>query len=498
MPLTSPRFAGNDRLERCLAGDFSARLVPNTNGEFVALVQQALMDLGESLPQFGADGDYGGETVAAVLSYKTRHSILTDDGVLDGIVGPKTMAKLDEECTARDQIPGPCPPDSDGPFVDLGGHDEQLVNWLLANTLAARVVGVDAEGATRLLTAGVPDADAVAGQVAQAAAGLLSADGAALPSLLGGLAQLSTLHAQTGDTDTAQAFVGSASWLPPADIGTQLADFITQQLALISPSGGTPVRDLSKPAALNEALFHVSLGRITLDPPAVTQADGSVRLPDPKAQFTIPTTIAGVTFKYSGVGDRTQPTYQPKLKPMTGLDIRHVVGIVRMALHLSSKWGVTEFHHVGMGNEAGRTDCHGQGRATDFLGVKGHRNGADFHLTVFNDWKLFNVPNLRNPTKPRLPDWPPVSGPIEYRLATHPTVDPFVRDFFADVYAWAQGEYQDRTEGPRQVEPPSAIGQGSRIMTPDHPTSKPNTKNGREAHHSHMHWQVGPTGTQAP
>lgn len=109
MPLTSPRFAGNDRLERCAAGDFDARLTLNTVGDFVALVQQALMDLGESLPQFGADGGYGQETMAAVLDYKTRHDLRSPDGSIDGIVGPLTMTKLDEERTALDETAEPCP-----------------------------------------------------------------------------------------------------------------------------------------------------------------------------------------------------------------------------------------------------------------------------------------------------------------------------------------------------------------------------------------------------
>jgi peptidoglycan hydrolase-like protein with peptidoglycan-binding domain len=499
MPLTSPRFAGNDRLERCAAGDFDARLTLNTVGDFVALVQQALMDLGESLPQFGADGGYGQETTAAVLNYKTRHDLRSPDGSIDGIVGPLTMTKLDEECTALDETAEPCPPDADAPVVDLAGQDDQLVNWLLANTLAGRVVGVDSDGGTYLLTQGVDGAGDLAGQVAQAAADLLVADRPdAVTSLLGGLAGLADAYSSAGDADTAQAFASSAVWVPPVDIGPQLAEFIIQQLALLNAGGGTPIRDLSKASALNEALLHVSFGRITLDPPAVTQADGSVQLPDPKAKFAIPTTIAGVTFKFSNFGDKTRPNYQPFVKPLAGLDIRHVVGIARMAMHLNTTWGVTEIHHVGMGNEPGRTDCHGQGRATDFLGAKGNRNGADFFLTVFNDWKLFSVPNLRNPAKPRLPEWPAVSGPIEYRLATHPTVDPFVRDFWADVYAWATSEYQDRSDGPGQIDPPSAIGRASRVMTPDHPTSDPlPSPHGREAHHSHMHWQVGPTGSQA-
>ncbi len=121
MSLTSARFAGNERLERCVAGDFGARLTPGMTGDFVAVVQQALIDLGELLPVAGADGSYRDETTAAVLSYKTAREIAPPEGLIDGVVGPLTMESLDNECTARDQVPGPCPPGSDGPQVDLGG-----------------------------------------------------------------------------------------------------------------------------------------------------------------------------------------------------------------------------------------------------------------------------------------------------------------------------------------------------------------------------------------
>jgi hypothetical protein len=36
------------------------------------------------------------------------------------------------------------------------------------------------------------------------------------------------------------------------------------------------------------------------------------------------------------------------------------------------------------------------------------------------------------------------------------------------------------------------------MMNPDHPTSAPGTKNGREAHGGRIHFQIGPTATQAP
>ncbi len=138
------------------------------------------------------------------------------------------------------------------------------------------------------------------------------------------------------------------------------------------------------------------------------------------------------------------------------------------------------------------------GRAIDLVGVVGTQPSGPFHLTVYNDWKTRSVPNLDDRSKPRRPDWPPVSRRLEFRLATLPGVDPLARDFFADLYNWVAGEYQDRTDGPGRLGPRSAIGEGSRIMTPDHPDSKPGTKNGRAAHGAHIHWQVGPTGTQLP
>lgn len=127
-----------------------------------------------------------------------------------------------------------------------------------------------------------------------------------------------------------------------------------------------------------------------------------------------------------------------------------------------------------------------------------HVSGDGVLLTVLNDWALKSVPNLDDPTKPRRPDWPSKTMPLEYRLRSDPNADPFARDFFQDLYDFVAGEYQDRSAGPGQTLGPTVIGEPSFVMTPDHPTSKPRTKNGREAHRSHMHFQIGPTGTQAP
>ena len=41
----------------------------------------------------------------------------------DPVEDPGTMGTLDTECTARDETPGPCPPDSTGPVINLAGAD---------------------------------------------------------------------------------------------------------------------------------------------------------------------------------------------------------------------------------------------------------------------------------------------------------------------------------------------------------------------------------------
>lgn len=111
-PLRSLRFAddtdlqavalGHLRLGRANDSPYPAPIL--SGGRAVRKVQQALIDLGYSLPQFGDDSRYGEETYQAVLAYKRQFNILTVSGYLDGIVGTKTIAHLDSNFP-----PGPLP-----------------------------------------------------------------------------------------------------------------------------------------------------------------------------------------------------------------------------------------------------------------------------------------------------------------------------------------------------------------------------------------------------
>ena len=61
-------------------------------GTHVRQMQQLLMKAGEVLPVYGADGDFGTETLKAVKAFQRKNELTAD-----GICGPKTWAELVRE-----------------------------------------------------------------------------------------------------------------------------------------------------------------------------------------------------------------------------------------------------------------------------------------------------------------------------------------------------------------------------------------------------------------
>ncbi|WP_052353842.1 peptidoglycan-binding domain-containing protein [Neobacillus jeddahensis] len=102
------------------------------SGEAVRAYQQKLINVGESLPRYGADGDFGDETEAATKAFQSRYGLL-----VDGIAGPQTFAKLEEVLNStsagNDSVPYP------GHLIKLGstGKDVERIQ---------RAVGVTADG----------------------------------------------------------------------------------------------------------------------------------------------------------------------------------------------------------------------------------------------------------------------------------------------------------------------------------------------------------------
>ena len=95
MPLTSPRFAANRRLQS--AANNSPTLAQGETSDGVRALQQALIDLGYPMPKSTAsgfkapDGIFGSETRNAVVQFQKAQKL-----VADGVAGKKTLTRLDE------------------------------------------------------------------------------------------------------------------------------------------------------------------------------------------------------------------------------------------------------------------------------------------------------------------------------------------------------------------------------------------------------------------
>src|SRR4051812_4705053 len=108
MPLKSPRFASVSRLQQAAIN--SPVVCYGESGEPVRVLQQALIDLGfpllKSTHKYNSpDGVFGDETVAGFKAFQTNNKL-----GIDGVVGAKTMAKLDELLPTSGAPLPPLPP----------------------------------------------------------------------------------------------------------------------------------------------------------------------------------------------------------------------------------------------------------------------------------------------------------------------------------------------------------------------------------------------------
>jgi hypothetical protein len=73
-------------------------------GERVRTLQAQLLQAGYPLPRYGADGDFGAETEAAVRQFQADYSL-----EIDGVWDVECQARLDERLDIMDDEPGPEP-----------------------------------------------------------------------------------------------------------------------------------------------------------------------------------------------------------------------------------------------------------------------------------------------------------------------------------------------------------------------------------------------------
>lgn len=107
----SALLASDPTLVACLDG--SATLAPGAAGAAVARVQQALIELGHPLRDFGPDGVYGPETARAVAAFNAGAGAAGGDPV----VGRATLAALDERLAATSPAGEPDPQPAAGVVI---------------------------------------------------------------------------------------------------------------------------------------------------------------------------------------------------------------------------------------------------------------------------------------------------------------------------------------------------------------------------------------------
>jgi len=100
MPLTSPRFALDPRLQNAAENNPPMRF--GERGDSVATVQRSLVDLGYFMPittkggRSWPDGIFGAETKRVVGQFQMDNGLDSD-----GVVGRHTMARLDQLIDAK-------------------------------------------------------------------------------------------------------------------------------------------------------------------------------------------------------------------------------------------------------------------------------------------------------------------------------------------------------------------------------------------------------------
>lgn len=119
-------------------------LKSGAKGQTVVSLQAALMALGYSLPQYGADGDFGGETVAALKRFQSDSGIAADGvaGVQTGRALAAVLASMTGDgsggtgASVNSTIPGFNP----DPIIRNGEQptkEDLSVHWGLVAILAA-------------------------------------------------------------------------------------------------------------------------------------------------------------------------------------------------------------------------------------------------------------------------------------------------------------------------------------------------------------------------
>src|SRR5262249_31871388 len=127
-----------------------AHITGGARGDHVRKIQRALNQLDGA--RLSVDGDYGVATARAVLAYKQKRNIVNRSyqTTADDIVGKMTIAALDTELLAHENVPGALVPLNSAPiFVPVTARGPILAFGLSGSSVASTSGG-------SVLTVGAP------------------------------------------------------------------------------------------------------------------------------------------------------------------------------------------------------------------------------------------------------------------------------------------------------------------------------------------------------
>lgn len=220
-----------------------------------------------------------------------------------------------------------------------------------------------------------------------------------------------------------------------------------------------PARELSAEQANLVLNYLIGRGQLSLRGAATAAAAGA-------CVVIAPAKLADVRFINAGARSADI---------IDNVDQRMAVALWRLARWANaSDETVSSILHLGIGHGSGAPDdCHNTGRAIDFSGVEGERDGAAFTLDVQRDWGS-----------------KPSADPSAYRLSNQ---DEPAYSVFKRAYTFGAYECESRGRG-REAWPPLEIGESGFVIYPDYYGSgTPDSLALRRAHSNHIHMQIGPT-----
>ncbi|CAL9628931.1 hemopexin repeat-containing protein [Streptomyces sp. NPDC095602] len=237
-----------------------------------------------------------------------------------------------------------------------------------------------------------------------------------------------------------------------------------------TPAGALqPARLLTLSQANGLMADLIRRGKLTLKSPPFVEGPSGVTSPQPAQRVAVkPARINGIRYTNE---------VAPSSDVMDNIDQRMLIALYRLTKWVNASTpDISEILHLGIGHGSGpANDCHNEGRALDFSGLRGTINGTSFHRSILTHWG--SLPNATG-----------------VRVRISPSVDSLAFALFSTTFRYATFECEANGIGAANRWPMPDLGGSGFVIYPDY-GGDPQL---RAAHQNHIHMQTGLTRTPHP